>query len=149
MKKLSIFFAFLVFVLISLFIYYFIRYQIFGNLIKGENSECMKVDLFYSDASGLSQRSKVKLSGVDIGNVENIELKFLDAPTVKVSVCIYPEYFFIPIDSSFVVYRNIITQDAIIEVDYGIEPTFLKENDVSYNTRPAMNIEKLLYKLKF
>lgn len=149
MKKLSVFFSLSVLIFCSLFLYYFIRYKVFDYVVKSQEIECNEINLYFSDATGLTERSKIKLAGFEIGSIKKIDLNLSEVPTVKVVACIYPKYFFLPIDTNFIVRRNFITQDAVIEVDYGIEPIFLQENDISHNTRPAMDIEKLLYKLKF
>lgn len=100
----------------------------------------------FDDIGGLKVRAPVKIGGVQIGEVEQINL---DPTTFKavVKMRIQKHYNDIPDDSSAGIYTAGLLGDNYIAISPMYNQSFLKEGSQIQITRSAMVLEKLIGQL--
>jgi phospholipid/cholesterol/gamma-HCH transport system substrate-binding protein len=97
----------------------------------------------FDDIGGLKVRSPVKIGGVQIGEVEAIQL---DAQSFKaiVRMKIYKKFNDIPDDSSAGIFTAGLLGDNYIAITPMYNQTFLKDGSIMQETNSAMILEKLI-----
>ncbi len=97
----------------------------------------------FDEIGGLKVRSPVKIGGVQIGEVEAINL---DAASFKANVKmkIYHQFNEIPDDSSAGIFTAGLLGDNYIAITPMYNTTFLKDGSVLEYTNSAMILEKLI-----
>lgn len=105
----------------------------FSYSVSSSNSDCINVFSYFSNADGLSKKSSIKISGVQIGEVSEILLdpKIYKA---KVSMCINKDIQ-IPTDSSAIITSENILSEKYIKIDIGGKSEFLVEGDELFHTQ--------------
>ncbi|MCS6954885.1 MAG: MlaD family protein, partial [Candidatus Calescibacterium sp.] len=97
--------------------------------------------LIFKDVSGLSEESKVYMSGVEIGRVE--DLSFQNDYTVKVKIVINKK-FKIPKNSIFYIAGNIMSE-RYLYIEPFINNEYYKDGDIeSRNTYPMIDWYQVL-----
>lgn len=106
-------------------------------------TESYTVTAEFDDIGGLKIRAPVKVGGVEIGDVYNIEL---DPVTfrAKVTMKIQNKFNDIPDDSSAGILTSGLLGDNYIAITPMYSKTFLKEGSDIEITRSAMVLEKLI-----
>lgn len=104
------------------------------------------VTAFFDDIGGLKVRAPIKMSGVQIGEVEKIGL---DRSTFRaiVKMHIYNQFNDIPDDSSAGIFTSGLLGDNYITITPMYNKTFLKNGSQIEMTNSAMVLEKLIGQL--
>ncbi len=101
----------------------------------------------FGNIDGIDIGSDVKISGVKIGSVKNIEI---DQQSYKVIVRFtVKNEIQVPIDSSIGVVSSGLLGSKYLSIKAGSENIYCKDNDVLYDTQSSVNLEDLLGKLAF
>jgi phospholipid/cholesterol/gamma-HCH transport system substrate-binding protein len=101
----------------------------------------------FGNIDGIDIGSDVKISGVKIGSVKNIEI---DKQSYKVIVRFtVKNEIQVPIDSSIGVVSSGLLGSKYLSIKAGSENIYCKDNDVLYDTQSSVNLEDLLGKLAF
>jgi len=112
------------FITLSLFFLFGLLTQLssFDNLFKKSYPIVAKIN----DGSGLKDRAKVKLKGVDIGYVEKVSLENNDV----VSHLMIDEGVKIPVDSIIVISQDSLLGGKFLDIKPGISATNLEKNSL-------------------
>ncbi|OGT57352.1 MAG: outer membrane lipid asymmetry maintenance protein MlaD [Gammaproteobacteria bacterium RIFCSPHIGHO2_12_FULL_43_28] len=97
----------------------------------------------FDDIGGLKVRAPVKIGGVQVGEVTNIDLDPLTFKAV-VSMKIHDHYKDIPDDSTVGILTAGLLGDNYIEITPMYNKTYLKEGSQIEYTQSAMVLEKLI-----
>ena len=131
-------------VLITATIFFFYAYNI-SNSSKPKDGYRLIAN--FENIDGLSVGSDVKVSGIKIGYVENIEL---DGSTFFAKVLLrIDSNVQIPVDSRAIVSTTGLIGNKYIRVNPGASDENLKEDDKFRFTQSALNIEDLIAKLMY
>jgi phospholipid/cholesterol/gamma-HCH transport system substrate-binding protein len=97
----------------------------------------------FDEIGGLKVRSPVKIGGVQIGEVEAIQL---DEQSFKaiVKMKIYDQFSDIPDDSSAGIFTSGLLGDNYIAITPMYNETYLKDGSMLQETNSAMILEKLI-----
>ena len=93
----------------------------------------------FENVSGLSEKTAVRLSGIQVGEVEQI---FLDNRKAVVIISIYEQYT-IPIDSKIQIRTLGLLGDKYLEIIAGEESIFLQHNQ-TISTDKAQSLDELI-----
>ncbi len=94
----------------------------------------------FSDVSGLDVNTKVKVAGVTVGVVKNIELKGAKA---IVTLAIYRQYK-IPTNSVALIKSKSLLGEKFLEIQFGNSNRYLKNGDYLARTESATDIGTLI-----
>lgn len=136
-----------VFVLIALCAIVFICLQVAN--IKSLNTEpTYRIYAVFDDVGGLKIRSPVKLGGVVIGRVANIELD-TNTYTPRVTLNIQKKYHHIPNTSTLAIRTTGLLGEQYLALNIGFEDpnigtTILKDGDTIQDTKSAIVLEDLV-----
>src|SRR3990167_8904299 len=106
-------------------------------------SKSYTVTAAFDDIGGLKRRSPIKMGGVQIGEVSDIQLDPLTFKAI-VKLRIEEKYNNIPDDSSAGIFTAGLLGDNYIAITPMYNKTFLKEGSQIQLTRSAMVLEKLI-----
>ena len=119
-----------------------------GNFTGGNQKGSYVVVANFENIGGLTDKSPVRMAGVNIGRVQRIELDEADY-SAKVSMLIDAQYDYLPLDSS----ASILTSGLIGSNYIGFEPggdiDFLQDGDTLEITQSALVLENLIGKFLF
>jgi len=113
-----------------------------------ESKNTYKVYARFENIGGLTERSKVTMSGVLIGQVSNIRLDE-DALQALVEMEIHQEVDFLSIDSSASILTAGLLGEKYIGVVVGAEEEYLQDGDYFEDTQSALVLEDLIGKFLF
>ncbi len=99
----------------------------------------------FNNIDGIKIGSEVKISGINIGYVENMELN-KETYQVKVKLSIENDIK-IPNDSSISVNSESLLGGKFLSIKTGINEDFLQNGDSFVSTQSSMNIEDLIGKV--
>lgn len=105
--------------------------------------ESYSVTARFDDIGGLKVRSPVKIGGVQIGEVSDINLDKQNFKAV-VKMRIYQRFSDIPDDSAAGIFTAGLLGDNYIAITPMYNTTFLKDGSVLVDTNSAMILEKLI-----
>lgn len=105
-----------------------------------------EVKAAFDDVGGLKIRSPVKIGGVQIGEVSQIDLDLVTFKAV-VKMKILAKFNDIPDDSSAGIFTAGLLGDNYIAITPMYNKTFLKNGSTIHMTRSAMVLEKLIGQL--
>lgn len=135
-KKFDLIFGFFV---IGVFVWFL--YQAINSAFS-LNQSFYYLNSEFSSASGIKAGSLVKISGVDVGEVQSVSL---DSKTFAADIKLkINKKYKIPIDSSASIQSQSILGEKHIEIYPGIEDELMKNNDTFHSTQSSINLEKLL-----
>ena len=120
--------------------------NVFKSGIKIKNTEYNKL-LYakFNNIDGIKVGSVVKIAGVNVGSVENIELDTGDL-NVKLTMRFRSDVS-IPSDSVISVNSEGLLGGKYLGIETGIEETYLQNGEYFSSTQSTMNIEKLIGKV--
>ncbi|WP_370279906.1 outer membrane lipid asymmetry maintenance protein MlaD [Pontibacterium sp.] len=113
-----------------------------------ESKNTYKVYARFENIGGLTERSKVTMSGVLIGQVSDIRLDE-DALQALVEMEIHQEVDFLSIDSSASILTSGLLGEKYIGVVVGAEEEYLQDGDFFEDTQSALVLEDLIGKFLF
>ena len=116
-----------------------------NSLLTGES---YTVDAYFGNIGGLKPKSPVKMSGVKVGEVSDIQYDF-SRYEAKVSFNINTKYDKIPADSSASIYTAGLLGEQYIGLEAGGDDLFLKAGDEIQLTESAIVLERLISSLVF
>ena len=120
--------------------------RVFKAGIKSKNNTYGKI-LYakFNNIDGIKNGSVIKLAGVKVGSVENIELDGNDF-NVKLTMRLRSDMN-IPTDSIISVNSEGLLGGKYLGIEPGMEDTFLKTGEYFASTQSTLNIEKLIGKV--
>ena len=120
--------------------------NVFKSGIKIKNTKYNKL-LYakFNNIDGIKVGSVVKIAGVNVGSVENIELDTGDL-NVKLTMRFRSDVS-IPSDSVISVNSEGLLGGKYLGIETGIEETYLQNGEYFSSTQYTMNIEKLIGKV--
>ena len=129
------------FMLLGVLAFIYLALQVSG-LAFNKQAEGYRVEAYFDDIGGLTDRSKVTIAGVTVGQVESIEYdtKYYMA---KVTMSIYPEVNNIPTDSSVAILTSGLIGEKYLGISIGAEEEVLKDGDQITDTQSALVLENL------
>lgn len=113
-----------------------------------ESKDTYKVYARFENIGGLTERSKVTMSGVLIGQVSDIRLDE-DALQALVEMEIQEDIDFLSIDSSASILTAGLLGEKYIGVVVGAEEEYLQDGDYFEDTQSALVLEDLIGKFLF
>ena len=99
----------------------------------------------FNNINGIKIGSVVKIAGVNVGSVENVELDNDDF-NVKLTMRLRSDMN-VPVDSVISVNSEGLLGGKYLGIEPGIEDTYLKSGEYFSSTQSTMNIEKLIGKV--
>ena len=121
----------------------FLALQVSGLSTKSFSSKSYDVTAVFTDVGGLRIRAPVRVAGVEIGNVVDIELDpqtFNAVVTMRINGNIND----IPSDSSVKITASGLLGDNYIALTPGFATTSLQQGSVIQTTYPATSLESLI-----
>ena len=125
------------FVTIGLILLFLLSTQV--NKFQGIGKKGYEVEALINDASGLEKHAKVKMKGVEIGYVKDIELS---GTKVVVTLFIYKNAK-IPADSEVLLTQESMLGSKYINIIPGSSHTYLSENGVIERQKPMSSFEEM------
>lgn len=120
--------------------------NVFRSGIKIRNTTYNKIlHAKFNNIDGIKIGSVIKLAGVNIGSVEDIELDNGDF-SVRLTMRLRSDMN-IPADSVISVNSEGLLGGKYLGIEPGIEETYLKSGEYFASTQSTMNIEKLIGKV--
>lgn len=102
----------------------------------------------FDDVGGLTDRSKVTIAGVTVGEVMRIEYD-KEYYMGKVVMNIYSDVDNIPTDSSIAILTSGLIGEKYLGISIGAEDEVLKEGDEIFDTQSALVLENLIGQFLF
>ena len=112
----------------------------------GERPGAYQLKARFDDVSGLVNRSVVRISGVTVGQVNDIVI-VPDTYSAMVTLTIYDPRLRIPADSTIGVYTEGVLGSKYLSIMPGFSDTFLDKGDEILRTNSAVVLENLFSKL--
>lgn len=133
--------AFVVLAILALAV---MAFQVSGMKFVDKQSR-YQVHAYFTNIAGLTERAKVVISGVVVGEVDSISLDPYKL-AAKVSMSIDNEVDFISIDSIVAIQTAGVLGERYISISLGADDEMVGEGDVIDDTAPAMVLEDLIGK---
>jgi len=118
-----------------------------GNFTSGENNNYAIIANF-ENIGGLTEKSPVRMAGVNIGRVKRIELDNEDY-SAKVTMLIESKYDNLPLDTSASILTSGLIGTNYIGLEAGGDIDFLQNDDILEITQSALVLENLIGKFLF
>lgn len=118
------------------FFYYSSKLSIFNKI------ETLQINSSFFDIGNTSIGNDVKINGVKVGEVSNIELDQENYMAIITSSI--EKSFKIPDDSIFKISNNGFVGPSYIEIQLGNSEEILKNNDYSINNIDALSLEEVI-----
>jgi len=125
-----------------------ICFLILGMKSINENQkEGYQISLIFGSSAGLKNGDHVKISGINVGKILNLELD-LENYNAKVIVNLN-DNINVPEDSSARITSSSLLGGNFIDIIPGSSETYLKFDDIIYDTKDSVSFEDLLGKAVF
>ena len=125
-----------------------VSFLIFGiNTNKLNSNEKIFISVVFEDSTGLKIGSLVKVSGVDVGKIEDLKL-LTDSYEARATISI-DKSINLPDDSSARITSSGLLGSNYIEIVPGISEGVLKERDTIFDTTGSVSFTDLLGKMIF
>lgn len=124
----------------------FLAFQVSGITVKENNGDTYMVYARFSNASGLSERSKITIAGVVIGRVTSITLDPIDN-RAKVEMAIQKDVNYLTLDSIAAIQTAGILGEKYVSISVGGDPDVLAEGGEITETQSALVLEDLIGKV--
>ena len=105
------------------------------------------ISLIFGSSAGLKTGDSVKISGIDVGKIIKLDLD-LDDYNAKIHINLSNEVK-IPEDSSARITSSSLLGGNFLDIIPGSSETFLKPNDIIYNTSDSVSFIDMLGKMIF
>jgi len=112
------------------------------------NNNTYQIQARFDDIGGLTERAKVSVAGVTVGEVDNIVLD-KELYMALVTVNIHSDVTTIPTDSAAAILTNGLLGEKYIGISIGAEEEYLKNGDELYDTQSALVLENLISQFLF
>jgi len=112
----------------------------------GQNKGGYEVVAYFTNTSGLTDKAKVSFAGVNIGQVQSIEI-VPASMKAKVSMKINKDVDYLSIDSSAVIQTAGVLGEKYVAIYPGSEDDVLEEGAEIYDTQSSMIFEDMIGKL--
>jgi phospholipid/cholesterol/gamma-HCH transport system substrate-binding protein len=124
---------------VSLLILVTLLFEMFGGVLLSPKTV---IYLYIPDASGLSGESPVRVDGIDVGRVSNVELSGSKDPNraVKVTLQFYRDRLRgVPADSVAQISSDTLIGDKFVDINGGTSPqTIPAEGEMIYKNQPEL-----------
>lgn len=144
-KQLELFVGFFVVLGFASLAYLAIQVSGLGSL---GSSNTYQIQARFDDIGGLTERAKVAVAGVTVGEVESITLD-KELYMALVTLNIYSDMKTIPIDSSAAILTNGLLGEKYIGISIGAEEEYLENESEIYDTQSALVLETLISQFLF
>ena len=135
------------FIVLGVLAFVYLAVQVSGLAFAGKKDTYQIVARF-DDIGGLSNRAKVTIAGVAVGNVESISFdKELYMGLVKMNIV--SDVDNIPVDSSVAILTSGLLGEKYLGISIGAEDDVLTEGDEIYDTQSALVLENLISQFLF
>ncbi len=124
----------------------FLAFQVSGINTQDNNRDTYKLFARFSNASGLSERSKITVAGVVIGRVTSITLDPVDN-RAKVEMAIQKNVNYLTLDSIASIQTAGILGEKYISISVGGDPEVLADGGEVTDTQSALVLEDLIGKV--
>ena len=125
-----------------------ICFLILGMKSINENQrEGYRISLIFGSSAGLKNGDHVKISGINVGKILNLELD-VENYNAKVIVNLN-DNINVPEDSSARITSSSLLGGNFIDIIPGSSETYLKFDDIIYDTKDSVSFEDLLGKAVF
>ena len=125
-----------------------VSFLIFGiNTNKLNSNEKIFISVVFEDATGLKIGGLVKVSGVNVGKIEDLKL-LTDSYEARATISI-DKSINLPDDSSARITSSGLLGSNYIEIVPGISEVVLKERDTIFDTTGSVSFTDLLGKMIF
>ena len=103
------------------------------------------ISLIFGSSAGLKNGDNVKISGINVGKIINLDLD-LDDYNAKVAIKLN-QNIKIPDDSSAKITSTSLLGGNFIDIIPGVSDTYMKPNDIIYNTSDPVSFTDMLGKV--
>ena len=103
------------------------------------------ISLIFGSSAGLKNGDNVKISGINVGKIINLDLN-LDDYNAKVAVKLN-QNIKIPDDSSARITSTSLLGGNFIDIIPGVSDTYMKPNEIIYNTSDPVSFTDMLGKV--
>ncbi|ETX11784.1 organic solvent ABC transporter substrate-binding protein [Marinomonas ushuaiensis DSM 15871] len=135
------------FIVLGVLAFVYLAVQVSGLAFSGKKDTYQIVARF-NDIGGLSDRAKVTIAGVAVGDVESISFdKELYMGLVKMNIV--SDVNNIPTDSSVAILTSGLLGEKYLGISIGAEDDVLVEGDEIYDTQSALVLENLISQFLF
>ena len=125
-----------------------VSFLIFGiNTNKLNSNEKIFISVVFEDSTGLKIGGLVKVSGVNVGKIEDLKL-LTDSFEARATISI-DKSINLPDDSSARITSSGLLGSNYIEIVPGISEVVLKERDIIFDTTGSVSFTDLLGKMIF
>jgi len=124
----------------------FLAIQVSGLSIHNADRDTYKLYAHFTNASGLAQRAKVSVAGVEVGRVTAIELDPRDT-RAKVEMSIQKKVNFLTADSIASIQTAGILGEKYISISVGGDPEVLADGQEISDTQSSLVLEDLIGKV--
>lgn len=131
-----------VFMLLGVAAFIYLAMQVSG-LAFNDKTQGYTIQVRFDDIGGLTDRAKVTIAGVTVGQVESIEYD-KEYYMAKVVMTIFSEVDNIPTDSSVAILTSGLIGEKYLGISIGAEEEVLKDGDELYDTQSALVLENLI-----
>ncbi|VAX26715.1 hypothetical protein MNBD_NITROSPIRAE02-1586 [hydrothermal vent metagenome] len=130
-----------IFALIVLAVLSYMTFKVSGK--EWLRKEGYPVYVYFSNVSGLDEKTKIKVAGVDAGVIEKI---ILERNRVKLRLRIYPEIRLYR-DAVASIKTSGLLGDKYLEIKPGMDQVELKEGETIQKVHEPVDIDDMIYKL--
>ena len=125
-----------------------ISFLVFGiNTNKLDSNKEMLISAIFEDSTGLKIGNEVKISGVNVGRIE--DLKLLSESFEAKAIISIDKSINLPEDSSARITSSGLLGNNYIEITPGVSNVTLKESDIIFDTTGLVSFTDLLGKMIF
>lgn len=150
MIKYKIEFSVGIFIILGIASVLILIFKISDNKKLYNEEKTYKIYASFKNIGNLKEKSKVTIGGVKVGIVNKIKLKYETQEYIpEIEMKINHKINYIPIDSSASIIMSSLLGDSYIQIEPGIEESYLKQGDIIKLTTQALIIEELISKLAF
>ena len=103
------------------------------------------ISLIFGSSAGLKNGDNVKISGINVGKIINLDLN-LDDYNAKVAIKLN-QNIKIPDDSSARITSTSLLGGNFIDIILGVSDTYMKPNDIIYDTSDPVSFTDMLGKV--
>lgn len=135
------------FMLFGIAAFAYLAIQVSG-LAFNDQTEGYTVTARFDDIGGLTDRAKVTIAGVTVGQVESIDYD-KEYYMAKVDMTIYSDVDNIPTDSSVAILTSGLIGEKYLGISIGAEEEVLQDGDEIFDTQSALVLENLIGQFLF
>ena len=135
------------FIVLSFMALAYLAIQVSGLAFSGKK-DVYQITAKFDDIGGLTDRAKVTIAGVVVGEVDSIAFD-KNLYMADVTLNIFSEVDNIPVDSSIAILTSGLLGEKYLGLSIGAEEETLKDGDQVYDTQSALVLESLISQFLF